>query len=165
MCASLSAKGSSRLGRSGTLNIGSTLSERRYLRTVFRDSPVRRAISRIEKCCRYRQRRMTLNNSMSITPRSPAMAEGERFEHGSVLDGKTRAARVSSQWKSTPSEHLVRFLSLIGSLEIREIAIPKSVSCRAESARAAAPSARALTRRGSEFRLAASEPELWKNLV
>jgi len=39
---------------------------------------------------------------MSITPRSPAMAEGERFEHGSVLVGKTRAARVSSQWKSTP---------------------------------------------------------------
>jgi hypothetical protein len=30
------------------LNFGSTLSERRYLRTVLRDSPVRRAISRIE---------------------------------------------------------------------------------------------------------------------
>jgi hypothetical protein len=29
---------------------------------------------------------------MSITPRSPSMAEGERFEHGSVLGGKTRAA-------------------------------------------------------------------------
>jgi hypothetical protein len=29
------------------------------------------------------------------------MAEGERFEHGSVLGGKTRATRVSSQWKST----------------------------------------------------------------
>src|SRR3974377_2030852 len=83
------------------LNFGSTLSERRHLRTVFLDNPVRRAISRIEKCCRYRQRRMTLNNSMSITPRSPAMPEGERFEHGSVLGGKTRAARVSSQWKST----------------------------------------------------------------
>src|SRR5208282_5388352 len=101
MCASLSAKGSSRLGRSGVANRGSTLSERRYLRTVLRDSPVRRAISRIENCCRYRQRRMTLNNSMSITPRSPAMAEGERFEHGSVLGGHTRATRVSSQWKST----------------------------------------------------------------
>jgi hypothetical protein len=36
-------------GRSGTSNFGSTLSERRYLRTVFRDSPVRRDISRIEK--------------------------------------------------------------------------------------------------------------------
>src|SRR5208282_1365911 len=101
MCASLSAKGSSRLGRSGVANRGSTLSERRYLRTVLRDSPVRRAISRIENCCRYRQRRMTLNNSMSITPRSPAMAEGERFEHGSVLGGKTRATRDSYQWKST----------------------------------------------------------------
>ncbi|MFO1100393.1 MAG: relaxase/mobilization nuclease domain-containing protein [Xanthobacteraceae bacterium] len=29
------------------------------------------------------------------------MAEGERFEHGSVLGGKTRADWVSSQWKST----------------------------------------------------------------
>jgi hypothetical protein len=48
MCTSLSAKGSSPLGRPGVLNFGSTLSERRYLRTVFRDSPVRRAISRIE---------------------------------------------------------------------------------------------------------------------
>ena len=36
------------LDRSGTLNFGSTLSERRYLRTVFLDSPVRRDISRIE---------------------------------------------------------------------------------------------------------------------
>jgi hypothetical protein len=44
---------------------------------------------------------MTLNNSMSITPSSPGQAKGERFEHGSVLGGKTRGARVSSQWKST----------------------------------------------------------------
>src|SRR5947209_9055650 len=101
MCASLSANGSSRLGRSGVVNLGSTLSVRRYLRTVFLDNPVRRAISRIEKCCRNRQRRMTLSSSMTITPRSLASAEGERFEHGSVLGGKTCAAWVSSQWKST----------------------------------------------------------------
>src|SRR5277367_4976154 len=44
---------------------------------------------------------MTLNNSMSITPSPPGQAKGARFEHGSVLGGKTRAARVSSQWKST----------------------------------------------------------------
>src|ERR1700691_3080356 len=44
---------------------------------------------------------MTLNNCMSITPSSPGQAKGERFEHGSVLSGKTRGARVSSQWKST----------------------------------------------------------------
>ena len=31
----------------------------------------------------------------------PAKAKGTRFEHGSVLGGKTRGARVSSQWKST----------------------------------------------------------------
>jgi hypothetical protein len=38
---------------------------------------------------------------MSITPSSPGQAKRERFEHGSVLGGKTRSARVSSQWKST----------------------------------------------------------------
>src|ERR1700733_899844 len=48
---------------------------------------------------------MTLNNSMSITPMPPAKAKGARFEHGSVLGGKTRAARVNSQWKTT-SMHL-----------------------------------------------------------
>src|ERR1700688_2919274 len=44
---------------------------------------------------------MTLNNSMSITPMPPAVGQEGRFEHGSVLGGKTRGARVSSQWKST----------------------------------------------------------------
>ena len=58
--------------RSATLNLGSTMSERRYLRTVFLDRPVRREISLIEKWSRRRQRRMTLNNSMSITPMPPA---------------------------------------------------------------------------------------------
>jgi hypothetical protein len=41
------------------------------------------------------------NNSMPITPSPPGQAKGVRFEHGSVLGGKIRAARVSSQWKST----------------------------------------------------------------
>jgi hypothetical protein len=49
---------------------------------------------------------MTLNNSMSITPSLPGHANGAKFEHGSVLGGKTRAARVSSQWKSTKSHFL-----------------------------------------------------------
>jgi hypothetical protein len=44
---------------------------------------------------------MTLNNSMSITPSPPGQAKRVKFEHGSVLGGKTRSARVSSQWKST----------------------------------------------------------------
>jgi hypothetical protein len=46
---------------------------------------------------------MTLNNSMSITPSPPGQAKGAKFEHGSVLGGKTLDARVSSQWKSTLS--------------------------------------------------------------
>jgi hypothetical protein len=57
---------------------------------------------------------MTLNNSMSITPAPPAKVKGARFQHGSVLGGKTRRARVSSQWKSTDNRgaeekrHLMR---------------------------------------------------------
>ncbi|HEY8163346.1 MAG TPA: hypothetical protein VIF34_13935, partial [Methylocystis sp.] len=39
---------------------------------VFRDKPVRREISRIGICSRNAQRRITLNNAMSITPSAPA---------------------------------------------------------------------------------------------
>ena len=39
---------SSRLGRSGTLNLTSTASDLRYLQIVFRDNPVRLSISQIE---------------------------------------------------------------------------------------------------------------------
>jgi hypothetical protein len=60
------------LGRSGALNTGSTASDRRYLRMVFRDRPVRRAIARIDRCSRKCQRRITLNNAMSNTPAAPA---------------------------------------------------------------------------------------------
>ena len=55
---------------------------------------------------------MTLNNSMSITPSSPGQAKGERFEHGSVLGGKTRSARVSSQWKSTANISDGKFVAI-----------------------------------------------------
>ncbi|YBW38092.1 hypothetical protein ACMYR2_0585 [Nitrobacter sp. TKz-YC01] len=100
------------LARSGTLNRGSTLSARRYLRTVFLDRPVRREISRIEKWSRWRQRRMTLNNSMLITPFSPALIAGKRFQHGSNLDGKTSASRVNSQWKSTLAASVPRSMAV-----------------------------------------------------
>jgi hypothetical protein len=63
-----SAKASNLPGRSGTLNFGSTTPARRYLRIVFRDNPVRRDIARIDSLSRKAQRRMTLNNAMSITP-------------------------------------------------------------------------------------------------
>ncbi len=98
---SLPAKGSSLLGRSGTLNFGSTAPDRRYLRIVFRDSPVRREIARIEMPSRRAQRRMTPNNAMSITPYTPAVPSRGRFEHGSILSGKSRLTRVSSQRNST----------------------------------------------------------------
>jgi len=38
------------LGRAGTLNFGSTVSARRYLRIVLRDNSVRRSIFRIGMC-------------------------------------------------------------------------------------------------------------------
>ena len=65
---SFCANGSNLLGRNGAWNCGSTASERRYLRMVFRDNPVRRDISRIGIRSRKDQRRITLNKSMSITP-------------------------------------------------------------------------------------------------
>src|SRR5690606_34692973 len=71
------ANASSLLGRAGTLNLGSTVSDRRYLRMVLRDNPVRRSISRIGIPSRKCQRRITLNNAMSITPESPDQQPGD----------------------------------------------------------------------------------------
>jgi D-alanyl-D-alanine carboxypeptidase/D-alanyl-D-alanine-endopeptidase (penicillin-binding protein 4) len=56
---------------------------------------------------------------MLITPFSPALVAGKRFQHGSNLDGKTRAARVSSQWKSTANELLAK-RGLAGSIQLEE---------------------------------------------
>jgi hypothetical protein len=84
----LSVKASSLLDRSGTLKAGSTTSERRYLRIVFRDKPVRREISSIDSRSRNAQRQITLNNSMLIGPMPPA--ENSRGEV------KTW---INSQWK------------------------------------------------------------------
>jgi hypothetical protein len=70
------------------LNFGSTVPARRYLRIVFRDKPVRREISRIESWSRNAQRRITLNNAMSITPSTPAENSQAGSKHGSVLSGK-----------------------------------------------------------------------------
>ena len=55
--ASLSAKGSSLLGRSGTENVGSIVPALKYFAIVLRDSPVRRLISRID--CFSRRRHPT----------------------------------------------------------------------------------------------------------
>ena len=49
----------------------SNVSAGKYLRFVFRDNPVRRTISRIGIPCRKRQRRITLNKSILITPHPP----------------------------------------------------------------------------------------------
>lgn len=84
---SFSTNGSSLLGRSGTLNLGSTIPPRGDLRIVLRDKPVRRSISRIGISSRKCQRRITLNKAMSITPVSPdqaARGEGQNMGHFSV---------------------------------------------------------------------------------
>ena len=56
----------------------------RYFRIVLRDSPVRRAISRIGSCSRSAMRRMTFKSPMWITP-SPMALGG--ISHGSNLNG------------------------------------------------------------------------------
>ena len=43
---------------------------------------------------------------MSITPMPPAVGQGGRFEHRSVLGGKPCANRFSFQWKSTPASFM-----------------------------------------------------------
>ncbi len=99
---SLAANASSLLGRSGSLNAGSTTSPRTYLRMVFRDSPVLRAISRIESWSRSAQRRITLSNSMPIAPVTPAETARARSKHGSNLGGNFARTWVSSRCNSTP---------------------------------------------------------------
>lgn len=62
--ASLSAKGSSLLGRSGTVNVGSMVPAFMSFLIVLHDRPVRRAISRMGSCSRRAIRRMTCNIPM-----------------------------------------------------------------------------------------------------
>ncbi|MBN9307763.1 hypothetical protein, partial [Devosia sp.] len=61
------------------------------------------------------QRRITLNNAMSITPQPPLKPRGARVTHGSNLDGKIPAYWVSSQWQSTNGDLQV-FLSVFAIL-------------------------------------------------
>ena len=75
-----SAYGSSLLGRFGVLNCGSTTPSRRYFLMVFRDKPVRRAISLIGICSHNAQRLMTLKTPMAITPNPP-----DQSRQGSVF--------------------------------------------------------------------------------
>ena len=99
--ASFSAKGSSLLGRSGVANFGSTAPAARCLVTVFRDSPVRRAISRIDSFCRKCMRRMMFKSPMWITPLPPPLSAQGEGSHGSILSGSYATSRLSSRWKST----------------------------------------------------------------
>jgi len=100
--ASLSAKGSSLLGRSGTVNVGSIVPALKYFAIVLRDSPVRRLISRIDCFSRSAIRRMMFKSPMWITPLPPSLAALGEGSHGSVLNGNYLPNRLSSAWKPTP---------------------------------------------------------------
>jgi hypothetical protein len=100
------------------LNLGSTAPLRKYLRIVLRDKPVRRSISRIGIPSRKCQRRITLNNAMSITPcrLQPLVGGGSNMGQfsmeiyippGSVLSGNQQKQGLkqnlcSSQRRHTP---------------------------------------------------------------
>jgi hypothetical protein len=81
------AKGSSLPGRSGVAEIGSIVFVARCLVTVFRDSPVRREICRIDNFCRKCIRRMMFKSPMWITPLPPPLNASGEGSHGSVLSG------------------------------------------------------------------------------
>ena len=66
--ANVASNASSLLGVLRAGYFGSTISLASYLRMVLRDSPIRRAISRIGIPSRRCQRLITLNNATSITP-------------------------------------------------------------------------------------------------
>ena len=77
---SFSAYGASLVGPAGVGNRGST-PPRSYVLMALRDSPVRRAISRMGILSRKAKRRMTLKNPMSINLITP---DEFRQGHGST---------------------------------------------------------------------------------
>jgi hypothetical protein len=93
----LSANASTLLDRSGTLEAGSTTSARKYLRIVLRDKTVLRAISRIERWSRSAQRRITLSNSMLITPANQLFIIAEKRDQN-VANGMFRLMPISKPW-------------------------------------------------------------------
>lgn len=100
--ASLSANGSSLLGRSGTVNVGSIVPALKYFAIVLRDSPVRRLISRIDSFSRSAIRRMMFKSPMWITPLPPSLTALGEGSHGSILNGNYAPNRLSSARKPTP---------------------------------------------------------------
>ena len=73
--------------QSGVAKIGSIVSAARCLVTVFRDTPVSRAISRIDSFCRRCIRRMMFKSPMWITPLPPPL----------TLWGKVHMAQFSME--------------------------------------------------------------------
>lgn len=88
------------LGGNGVSNFGSTVLEHKYFLFVFRDSPVRRAISRIGNCSRNAIRLMMFESPTWIAPlplRLDGVGEGS---HEAVLDENYAPNRVISLFKS-----------------------------------------------------------------
>jgi hypothetical protein len=100
---SLSAKGSSLLGRSGTVNVGSIVPALGYFAIMLRDNPVRRLISRTDSLSRSAIRRMMFKSPMWITPLPPSLSALGEGSHGSILNGNYATNRLTSAWKATLS--------------------------------------------------------------
>lgn len=69
---------------------------------MFRESPVRLAIVRIERWSRNTQRRITLKNAMSITPNIPADVKKGEVQKGVTSQQKlpVYAAQLSGQFNN-----------------------------------------------------------------
>jgi hypothetical protein len=82
--------------RSGVASIGLMVFAARCLATVFRDTPVSRAISRSDSFCRKCVRRMMFKSPMWITPLPPLLSALGVGSHGSVLSENYPPNRLSS---------------------------------------------------------------------
>ena len=99
--ASLSARGSSLLHRSGIVNCGSSVAAFKYFLMVLRDILVRRATSPIGSFSRKDIRLTIFNSPMWIALLPPPQVALGGGSHGSILNGNYTAIRTTSAWKST----------------------------------------------------------------
>ncbi len=103
--ASLSKKGSSLLGRSGTVNVGSIVPAFKYFVIVLHDSPVRWRFSRID-CFSQRHPTDMFKSPTWITGLPRLLTAFREGSHGSVLNGNYLPNQLSSAWKPTATTQL-----------------------------------------------------------
>jgi hypothetical protein len=94
--ANFPANGLRLLCRSGVANFGAMVCAARQLITVFRDTPVSRANSRLNSFCRKCIRRMMFSSPMSVTPLPPPATALGKGSQGSVLSENYAPNRLRS---------------------------------------------------------------------